>query len=99
MTYLERQFAGDCAASAPAIFDGVASLEQTARDRLGKAFANLNAAHQDALLTEVEHQPFFRELVTLTSEGFYADPGNGGNKDEVSWKMIGFLPRERGNLE
>jgi gluconate 2-dehydrogenase gamma chain len=29
-------------------------------------------------------------LVNHTMEGFYSDPGNGGNRDAVSWKMIGF---------
>ena len=33
---------------------------------------------------------FFRLLVEQTTEGFYADPGNGGNKDEAAWKMIGY---------
>jgi len=98
MVYLDRQFVGDAVAWAGPILDGLATLEQSARDRMGKAFANMTEAQQDALLTEIEHQPFFRELVVLTSEGFYADPGNGGNLDEVSWKMIGFQPRERGNL-
>jgi gluconate 2-dehydrogenase gamma chain len=28
--------------------------------------------------------------VTLTIEGFYSDPGNGGNRDAVAWRMIGF---------
>ena len=33
---------------------------------------------------------FFRLLVEQTMEGFYADPGNGGNKGGVSWEMIGY---------
>ena len=23
-------------------------------------------------------------------EGYYADPGNGGNRDGIAWQMIGF---------
>jgi hypothetical protein len=26
-------------------------------------------------------------------EGFYGDPGNGGNRNAVSWHMIGFEVR------
>ena len=32
----------------------------------------------------------FARLVELAHEGFYADPGNGGNRDAVSWRMIGY---------
>jgi len=33
---------------------------------------------------------FFDQLLTITMEGFFADPIYGGNKDKVAWKMIGF---------
>ena len=52
------------------------------------------SAAQNALLTELEQDAvrgaFFRLLTTHVMEGFYADPGNGGNLDAVSWQMIGF---------
>ena len=35
---------------------------------------------------------WFTQLVAFAMEGFYADPGNGGNKGEISWKMIGYDP-------
>ena len=58
------------------------------------SFAALDMARQDALLAQFEadesHAHFFRLLVQQTMEGFYADPGNGGNKNGVSWEMIGF---------
>jgi hypothetical protein len=28
--------------------------------------------------------------VEHSAEGFYSDPGNGGNRDNIAWKMIGF---------
>jgi len=37
--------------------------------------------------------PWFAELV---SAGFYADPGNGGNRDRASWRMIGWAPEPEG---
>lgn len=33
---------------------------------------------------------FFDQVLTNTMEGFFANPIYGGNKDMVSWKMIGF---------
>jgi gluconate 2-dehydrogenase gamma chain len=32
---------------------------------------------------------FFETLLANTVEGFFADPAYGGNKDMVSWRMIG----------
>jgi gluconate 2-dehydrogenase gamma chain len=39
-------------------------------------------------------QRFFRLLVAHTAEGYYSDPGNGGNRDRISWKMIGFEAKD-----
>jgi hypothetical protein len=36
------------------------------------------------------HSAFSGLLVEHAMEGFYADPGNGGNKDGVAWRMIGY---------
>ena len=80
---------------------GLNALDAEARATAGNAFASLAPATQDALLARVEAgdvqtdwpQPaadFFRRLVSQAMEGFYADPGNGGNKDGVAWRMIGF---------
>jgi gluconate 2-dehydrogenase gamma chain len=33
---------------------------------------------------------FFELILQNTMEGFFADPLYGGNRDMVSWKMIGF---------
>jgi len=57
-------------------------------------FPGLNQSSQDALLTRLEAESergeFFRQLVAHVMEGFYADPGNGGNTDGVSWRMVGY---------
>jgi hypothetical protein len=41
----------------------------------------------------VEPALFFRRLVEHSMEGFYGDPGNGGNKNGAAWDMIGFRVR------
>lgn len=57
-------------------------------------FPALPASAQNALLTRLEQDKvrsaFFRLLVTHVMEGFYADPGNGGNRGGVAWQMIGY---------
>jgi len=80
---------------------GLDALDAEARATEGDAFASLAPDIQDAVLARVEAgdvraewpQPapdFFRRLVSQAMEGFYADPGNGGNRDGVAWRMIGF---------
>ncbi|SER39614.1 gluconate 2-dehydrogenase gamma chain [Faunimonas pinastri] len=66
----------------------------------GKGFAALGADQQDDLLKgleagkvqlpNVDGKAFFDLVLQSTMEGFFADPLYGGNKDMVSWKMIGF---------
>jgi len=41
-------------------------------------------------LGKVSSKAFFEQLLQNTREGFFADPLYGGNRDMVSWKMIGF---------
>ena len=105
--YVLDQLTGDCVAEVPAISLGLAQLEAEARARHGGvSFAVLTAPQQDELLSEIEVDrtatvwpaeisapAFFNRMVELAHEGFYADPGNGGNRDAVSWKMIGYDPR------
>ena len=80
---------------------GLDALDAEARVSGGASFVALTPDAQDALLTRVEAgdvkadwpfdaADFFRRLVSQAMEGFYADPGNGGNKDGVGWKMVGY---------
>lgn len=74
------------------------------RSPVQSVFAALNETQQDALLDAISRDAvktrwpgvpsvFFNRLVELAAEGFYADPGQGGNRGEVSWKMIGYARR------
>jgi len=38
----------------------------------------------------VDGKAFFENLLARTMEGFFADPIYGGNRDMVSWKMLGY---------
>lgn len=80
---------------------GLDALDAEARAAGGTPFAALTPDAQDALLSRVEAgdvradwpfdaADFFRRLVSQAMEGFYADPGNGGNKDGAAWKMVGY---------
>ena len=56
-------------------------------------FATLDADGRDAALRGIEGSGWFRQLVELTAEGFWADPGNGGNRAGRSWAIIGYRHR------
>jgi gluconate 2-dehydrogenase gamma chain len=82
---------------------GIAQIDQASIDVAGRAFADLPAAQQFAVLHHIESdpelKPFFDLLVAHTMQGFYGDPRHGGNRDRVSWKMVGLpYPPVRGRL-
>ena len=68
---------------------GLNQIEAEAFLMFRSKFAALEPEQQDILLARTEAD-FFNLLVSQTMEGFYSDPGNGGNKDRIAWKMIGF---------
>ena len=99
--YLERQFAGDLCHLLDVYRAGLDALDVEARVTAGISFAALPPDVQDELLRRVElgevitdwpvdAAAFFRAATEHAAEGFYGDPGNGGNRGEVSWRMIGF---------
>ncbi len=73
---------------------GLDALEAASLQDAGVAFAVRDTDAQDALLQRFETAEntaaFFRRLVEQTLESYYADPGNGGNKNGVAWDMIGY---------
>jgi hypothetical protein len=98
--YLARQLAGDLASVLDTYQSGLDQLDIAAQATAGADFADLTPDAQDALLTAIEAGAqgddlarFFRLLVAHTMEGYYGDPGNGGNRDQVAWRMIGFEVR------
>ncbi|MYD09748.1 MAG: gluconate 2-dehydrogenase subunit 3 family protein [Chloroflexi bacterium] len=99
--YLRRQFAGDLAALLSSYQRWLNDLEAESRACCGKSFATLDLEGRTALLKRVERgevkvawstepAPFFRQIVEHCAEGYYSDPGNGGNRDGVGWRMIGY---------
>jgi len=72
------------------VADGLAAL---AARSPRQGFRELSDEEQNLLLLEIEAEPWFARLVTITAEGFYADPANGGNAGARSWEMIGYQHR------
>jgi len=102
--YLMRQFAGDLKDSLETYRIGLDALDAEAQAVIGSGFAQAAVEAQDSLLSQIEQNnvktswpmdaaKFFNMLIDHAMEGFYADPGNGGNRDQIAWKMIGFEVR------
>ena len=102
--YFLRQFERDLASALPMYQDCLDALQAEAHAAHDDApFATLPADDQDTLLARIEEGEtnapyawhfdpalFFKRLIEHAHEGFYGDPGNGGNKNGVAWQMIGF---------
>ena len=78
---------------------GIAAVDAASRSRFGKHFAELSSEQQVEVLTGVEEtsNAFFELILAHTRQGFYGDPRHGGNRNMVSWKMVGLpFPPVRG---
>ncbi len=102
--YLLRQLSGDLANLLASYQFWLTDLEAEARGRHGESFAGLSPVDRASLLESIENgdvaadwsiepAPFFRQIAEHCAEGYYSDPGNGGNRDGIAWKMIGFEAR------
>src|SRR3954466_1683443 len=78
----------------------IAQVNRWAADAHGRAFAELDASTQDEALKTLEKgdadlkggvdgKAFFALLLQNTTEGYFADPIYGGNRDMGAWRMIG----------
>jgi gluconate 2-dehydrogenase gamma chain len=79
---------------------GIAEANEWSRKTYGKDFDRLSPADRDAALKAMDEgkaefvgirsRPFLNALLTITMEGFFSDPIYGGNRNRVSWTMLGF---------
>src|SRR5271169_3164703 len=79
---------------------GIKAADAWARKTYGKDFDRLVPAERDAALKAMEGgkadfkdfnaKPFFEALYQSAMEGFFADPIYGGNRNKVSWRMVGY---------
>jgi gluconate 2-dehydrogenase gamma chain len=81
---------------------GLKGVSESCITLFKKEFIGLTHAQQDELLrrlesnqapgavwSQVSARDFFNRLVEHTLEGFYGGPRHGGNRDAVSWHMLG----------
>ncbi len=99
--YLLRQLESDLTNCLTSYRDWLDALEIEAEKVFQGPFAGLDLASKTALLEAIEQgdlksdwpvdqAAFFAQIVEHCTEGFYADPGNGANRDGIAWAMVGF---------
>jgi len=112
VTYIDRQLTGHYKKLRKTYRLGIEGVGQTSRNLFGKRFEQLSGEQQDAVLRSLEKgqapgenwtlhssQEFFALVVNHSMQGFYGDPRHGGNRDGVSWKMLGLTyPPIRGRV-
>jgi len=91
VNYIDRQLMGPFRKYREAYRSGLAALERESVRATGKSFDLLEPARQTALLAQLEGEPkrFFGLVIAHTMQGYYGDPRHGGNRDAVSWRMLG----------
>jgi len=74
--------------------DPKASAQETSSAKIGGAkISDVRITDTKAAGEKITAaKTWFAAMIALAMEGFYSDPGNGGNKNEVSWKMVGYDP-------
>lgn len=99
--YLQRLFSRELKSQLPIFCLCLQLLDEEAVLLYAKGFAELSLSEREELLSKLEKgengttwpmppSHFLHRIYHLVAEGYYSDPGNGGNKNGLAWKMIGF---------
>lgn len=102
LNFIDRQLAGEYRRFQEAYRNGLAHLQKTCAVLYERSFAELSWDERTGLLesmengqvphdlwTEVSPQRFFSLIRDHTLQGFYGSPRHGGNKNYVSYRMLG----------
>jgi gluconate 2-dehydrogenase gamma chain len=91
LTYIDRQLTRHYRRHRKAYRDGLEQANRISRERFSATPESLSPQQQLAVATALESQnsQFFNLVREHTLEGFYGSPRHGGNRDAVSWRMLG----------
>jgi gluconate 2-dehydrogenase gamma chain len=91
IVYIDRQLARHYRLHQDVYRDGLAQLDAMSRQRFSRGFSDCvpDTQIQIAVALEKEAREFFELVRQHTMEGYYGSPRHGGNRDAVSWRMLG----------
>jgi gluconate 2-dehydrogenase gamma chain len=102
LTYIDRQLVRHYRRHQDAYRDGLEQADTMSRKRFGKGLDEASTSQQLEIVSAMEQQsgPFFELVRHHTLEGYYGSPRHGGNRDAVSWRMLGVdQPLVRGRAQ
>lgn len=92
LAFLWRVLTGDRREWAARVRRVLAIVAATSRSRTGAPFEAGTDADRLAVLEELSRDRDYQWFASLVSNGYYADPENGGNEGAASWRMLGWRP-------
>ena len=91
ITYIDHQLARTYKRHRNTYRDGLEQADAMSRMRFGRDLAALSSQQRVEIVGAIEQQnrKFFDLVRSHTLEGYYGSPRHGGNRDAVSWRMLG----------
>jgi len=102
VTYIDRQLMRHYRRHRKTYENGLAEADRLSRQRAGVALSDASPSvrQEVATLLSQQQRAFFELLRAHTMEGYYGSPRHGGNRDAVSWRMLGLAePPLRGRAQ
>jgi gluconate 2-dehydrogenase gamma chain len=102
LTYIDRQLTRHYRRHRKAYIAGLEQANRISRERFGVELENASPQQQLDVVTALDSQysQFFNLVREHTLEGYYGSPRHGGNRDAVSWRMLGLAePPLRGRAQ
>jgi gluconate 2-dehydrogenase gamma chain len=102
VNYIDRQLFRHYRRHRDVYRNGIEQADAMSRKQFAKDLADTAPLQQLEIVSAIEKQnPTFFDLVRRhTMEGYYGSPRHGGNRDGVSWQMLGLAePPVRGRAQ
>jgi len=89
--FIDRQLVRHFRRHRSAYREGLERADSLSRKRFGGELARVTTARQLEIVRAIEQQDrmFFELVRGHTLDGYYGTPRHGGNRDAVSWRMLG----------
>ncbi len=91
LNYIDLQLSGPYRRHRESYRAGLKQVNEISRSRFGVELAAASTGQQFEVVgvLEKENRAFFELVRNHTMQGYYGSPRHGGNRDGVSWRMLG----------
>jgi gluconate 2-dehydrogenase gamma chain len=91
LNYIDKQLARHYRRHRDTYKNGLEEAESMSMRRFGRSLAALTPQQQFEVVSAIEREQrkFFDLARNHTLEGYYGSPRHGGNRDAISWRMLG----------